>query len=141
MLMLDFRDFAWWYWLVSTISLWFTLTTTPEAYSLTIAIGGLQLLHFALREQSLRSFPVQIRLGYLSVLLIAMPDGFQWVLWIPAVGTLIRVLIGYCIMARILMLMPFNRQNPLSLRFVKDAFLTQPVRGNILHGLALTQTR
>jgi len=140
MLMLDFKDFAWWYWLASTISLWFAVTSTPEAHDLAIAIGGLQLLHLALREQSLHTFPVQIRLGYLSVLLMALPDGFQWVLWVPAIGTLIRVLIGYCLMARILMLLPFNREKPLTLRFIKEAFFTPPMRGNILHGLRLTQT-
>ena len=80
-------------------------------------------------------FLLQTRLGYLSFLLLALPEGLQWLLWVPAVGTLLRVLTGYCIMARMLMLMPFNREVQLSAEFVTAAFLTPPVAGNILHGL------
>ncbi|MDH5546433.1 MAG: hypothetical protein OEZ43_12635 [Gammaproteobacteria bacterium] len=135
MLMLDYKDVAWWYWLASSICLWFAVTIEPLAYNAALAIGVWQLLHFAIRDRSLSSFTVQIRLGYLSVLLSAMPEGFFWVLWIPAIGTVARVVFGYCIMARMLMLLPINRTQDLNWRFVLNAFLTRPVRGNILHGL------
>lgn len=139
MFMLDYKDISWWYWLASMTSLWLAVTIDPSAYYAALGIGGLQLLHFVFREKSLNAFPVQIRLGYLSVLLAAMPDGFFWVLWVPAIGTVLRVLIGYCIMARMLMLLPFNRSQNLTWHFVRDAFFTPPVRGNVLHGLTAVQ--
>ena len=135
MLMLDFRDYGWWYWVASTISLWFALAGFNGAYEMALMIGAAQLLHFIYVERHVGNFPVQIRMGYLSFLLLALPEGLQWLLWVPAVGTLLRVLTGYCIMARMLMLMPFNREVQLSAEFVTAAFLTPPVAGNILHGL------
>ena len=135
MFMLDYKDLSWWYWLASTACLWFAVTVEPSAYHAAIGIGVWQLFHFAFREQSLSAFPVQIRLGYLSFLLMAMPETMQWLLWVPAIGTALRVIFGYCIMARMLMLLPFNRIQILTWRFVAHAFFTPPMRGNVLHGL------
>jgi len=138
MLMLDYKDIGWWFWVASTTCLWQAVTVNPEAYHWALAIGAVQLILFIIRERSLFSFPVQIRAGYLSFLLLAIPDGYEWTLWVPAVGTLARVLFGYCIMARMLMLLPINRIEKLTMRFVQKAFFTPPVRGNILHGLPAT---
>lgn len=134
MFMLDIKDTAWWYWLASTTCLWLAIAVDPFAFQLALGIGVVQLVHFALGERSMTAFPVQNRIGYLLVLLSAMPEMLSWMIWVPAIGTALRVLFGYCLMARILMLMPFNRTRPLSWRFVRDAFLTPPVPGNILHG-------
>lgn len=135
MLMLDIKDHGWWYWLASTICLWLAVTVHPAAYAWALIIAVTQLAHYAIAEGGFKHFAVQIRLGYFSFLLLALPEGFAWTLWIPAVGTLARVLFGYCIMARMLMLLPFNRQIKLTIAFVKHAFMARPVRGNILHGL------
>ena len=135
MFMLDIKDHGWWYWLASTTCLWLSVSIVPEAYEWALLIGVLQLLHYWIDEGSLTRFPVQIRMGYLSFLLLAMPEALHWLLWVPAIGTLARVMFGYCIMARMLMLLPFNRKESLSWRFVSKAFFTPPVRGNILHGL------
>lgn len=140
MLMLDIKDHGWWYWLASTICLWFAVMSYPVAYEWALLIACTQLIHFAVAEKGISHFPVQIRLGYLSFLLLAMPEGFQWLLWVPAVGTLMRVLFGYCIMARMLMMLPFNREVDLSWKYVKEAFFTPPIRGNIMHGLPSFQT-
>lgn len=135
MFMLDYKDYGWWYWLASCVSLWLAVSGVGGAYEIALLIGAAQLVHFLLAERSATAFSVQIRTGYLSVLLLALPEGYQWILWVPALGTLARVVTGYCIMARMLMLVPFNRSQPLTGLFIKTAFLAKPVRGNILHGL------
>lgn len=135
MLMLDYKDTSWWFWVASTTCLWLAVTAHPEAYHWALAIGVVQLAWFIIKERSVFSFPVQIRIGYLSFLMLAIPDGFEWTLWVPAIGTLARVIFGYCIMARMLMLLPINRLEKLTLKFTQKAFFTPPVRGNILHGL------
>lgn len=140
MLMLDYKDYGWWYWLASTICLWLAVTIQPAAYEWALIIAVVQLLHFSLAEGGLAKFPIQIRLGYLAFLLLSMPEGLQWLLWVPAIGTLARVLFGYCIMARMLMLLPFNRNVTLQWSFVKEAFLAAPVRGCLLHGLPSLKT-
>ena len=140
MFMFDYKDHGWWYWLASTVCLWIAVTVNPLAYELALIIAAVQLVHFSFAEGGLKKFPVQIRLGYLSFLLLSMPESMQWLLWVPALGTLARVLFGYCIMARMLMLLPFNRQIALSWKFVKEAFFKAPVRGYILHGLPALKT-
>jgi len=136
MFMLDVKDIGWWYWLASTLCLWTAIAIHPAAFNVALLIGAMQLLHVITTERSVTAFPVQVRIGYLCVLLTAVPDGYQWILWIPAIGTLVRVLTGYCIMARNLMLMPFNRRETLTLDFVKAAYLTAPNKGNMLHGIS-----
>lgn len=139
MFMIDIKDYSWWYWVVTSICLWLTMTVYPEAYQWTVVIAVIQLLHFSLLEGSATHFSVQIRWGFLIYLLIALPENLQWILWLPAFGTLARVLFGYCLMARLLMLLPFNRKVKLTWQFVREAFLTPPVRGSILHGLPSVQ--
>ena len=80
-------------------------------------------------------FPVQIRLAYTGLLIICQISALGWLYWVPAVGTFALVLFGYCLMARILSLLPGNRTEPMSLDLLRRTFLTPPAPGNIHHGL------
>lgn len=135
MFMLDIKDYSWWYWVATSLSLWTTMTATPEAYNVTMAIAVVQLVHFRLVKGSFSDLSVQIRLGFVSYLLLCLPENFQCLLWLPTIGSLARVLFGYCLMGRMLLLLPFNRQVKLSMKFVLDVFLTPPVKGSILQGI------
>ena len=135
MLVLDINDRAWWYWLASAICLWLAISHYPEAYAWAVGITVIQLIHYRMTEGSFSKFSVQVRIAYLAVLLVALPEAARWFLWLPAVGTLLRVSTGYCFLARSLMLLSFNRQVKLSWRFVRQAYLTPPVQGTILHKL------
>jgi hypothetical protein len=46
------------------------------------------------------------------------------------------VVFGYCIMARFLSLMPWNRSVPFTMKLLARTFLTAPVIGRPDHGLA-----
>jgi hypothetical protein len=81
------------------------------------------------------AFPVQVRLGYLLLLLIALPETFQLIYWFPTIGTWAQVLFGYCAMARMVSLLPWNRKEAFSFTLLQRTFLSSPVRGNILQGL------
>lgn len=98
-------------------------------------MSGFQHIHFAVRERSLTAFPIQVRIGYLLLLLVALPEKLQWIYWIPAIGTWAQVLFGYCTMARTVSLLPWNRKEAFSLDLLKRTFLSVPVRGNVLQGL------
>jgi len=91
-------------------------------------------VHFRLREGSFAAFPVQVRLAYTAILLVALWTPMNWLFWIPAIGTPAQVLFGYCALARCLSLLPWNRREPLSRRLVWRTFAAKPVRGNILQG-------
>lgn len=135
MFMLDTKDPGWWYWLLSTVCLWMTMTLDPTAYIWVLAIGLVQLVHYYLRDGFALSFPVQVRIAYVTYVLLAMPDNMQWLLYLPAVGGLARVVFGYCLLARMVALLPWNREGSFSWRCVRQTVLSRPVRGNILQGL------
>lgn len=135
MLMLDTRSISWWYWLATVGLLTAGVSGLSVGFQLAIGLTVIQLIHFSMRERSLVAFPIQVRLGYLLLLLIALPENLQWLYWIPTIGTWAQVLFGYCAMARMVSLLPWNRKQPFSFALLEQTFLSAPVRGNILQGL------
>lgn len=135
MLMIEIRAFSWWYWLITVSLLSSGLSGWASGFSLAIGLTVLQLIHFLARERSIGAFPVQVRIGYLLLLLLAYPLPLQWIYWIPTIGTWAQVIFGYCTMARLVSLLPWNRREVFTLNLLKRTFLSPPVRGNILQGL------
>jgi len=135
MFMIEYRDSSWWYWLVTVGLLTAGVSGWATGFHLAIGLTAIQLVHFTLRERSLTAFPIQVRAGYLLLLLVALPQPLQLIYWIPTIGTWAQVLFGYCTMARIVSLLPWNRDEAFSLDLLKRTFLSAPVRGNILQGL------
>jgi hypothetical protein len=132
--MLDYRSIAWWYWLATAGLL--TAGTLGWSTGVLLAIGlvVVQALHFTVRDRSAASFPVQVRLAYLLVILSLLPPPLRRFYWLPVIGTWALVLFGYCATARTLSLMPWNRAQPFSLGLLKRTFLSAPVRGSIMEG-------
>lgn len=135
MFMLEYRALSWWYWLVTVGFLTAGVSGWTAGFLLAISLTVFQLIHFSIRERSLTAFPIQVRVGYLLLLLVALPEKLQWIYWIPTIGTWAQVLFGYCTMARMVSLLPWNRKEAFSFDFVKRTFFSAPVRGNILQGL------
>jgi hypothetical protein len=135
MFMIEYRSISWWYWLVAVGFLTAGVLGWPTGFPFAIGFTVFQLIHFTIRERSVTAFPVQVRLGYLLLLLVALPESLQLIYWIPTIGTWAQVLFGYCAMARTVSLLPWNRQEAFSRGFLKRTFLSAPVRGNILQGL------
>ncbi len=136
MFMIEYRDIGWWYWLVTVGLLTAGILGWPMGFQLAIGLTVFQLIHFALREGKITAFPIQVRIGYLLLLLIALPKPMQLIYWIPMIGTWAQVIFGYCTMARMVSLLPWNRREPFSVNFLKKTFLSRPVRGSILQGFA-----
>ncbi len=61
-------------------------------------------------------------------------DPTRLVEWVPLAGAVARVLFGYCMMARMISLLPWNRSAPFSVALLGKTFFSAPTRGNILHG-------
>lgn len=135
MLMIDYKEISWWYWLITACLLTAGVSGLQAGFYLAIGLTVLQLIHFALRERSFTAFPVQVRFFYLLLLLVALPAPLQWLYWIPTIGTWAQLIFGYCAMARCVSLLPWNRSQPLSADLLQKTFLSRPVRGNVLHGL------
>lgn len=133
--MILYREISWWYWTITTVLLLTGLAGRHEAFHLAIALSALQIIHFRLMEYGLYGFPVQVRVAYTAILLLALWSPLNWLFWVVAIGTLVQVLFGYCTLARCLSLMPWNRCEPFTADLVRRTFLSPPVKGNVLQGL------
>lgn len=134
MFMIEYKAIAWWYWLVTASLLSAGVLGQPAGFHLAIGLTVFQLIHFIVREGSVSAFPVQVRFWYLMLLLVALPGPMQLIYWIPTIGTWAQVIFGYCAMARLVSLLPWNRKESFSGALLMRTFLSRPVRGNILQG-------
>lgn len=136
MFMLEFTTIRWWYWLATVVLLTGGVSGWSRGFLLAIGLTVLQAIHFAIRERSMSAFPVQVRVAYLLLLLVALPERLQLIYWLPLIGTWVQVVFGYCTMARTVSLLPWNRSEAFSLGLLRRTFLSPPVRGSILQARA-----
>jgi hypothetical protein len=128
MFKLDVKNLGWRYWLITVCALTWGVLFDEQYFLVAIIITIVHLIHYVYRERSLTSFSVQVRIGFLTLLLVAQPDSMHWLYWLPVVGAWAQVLLGYCFMARMLSLLPWNRIEELSLPLVQKTFFSPPVQ-------------
>lgn len=76
------------------------------------------------------AFPVQVRLAYFAWVAIGTYVPFMEILmYITILGLATNLFWGYCPLARMLYLLPWNREEPFSLDLLKRVFLSPPVTG------------
>ncbi len=83
-------------------------------------------MFYTTKLRSVRPYRVQVRLGFMAVVGLALLPGLDSVLWIPVVGTTAQVLFGYCPMARFLDAMPWNRDSRLTWRALGEIITRRP---------------
>jgi len=136
MFMIEYKDIGWWYWLVTACLLTAGVSGNASGFMLAIGLTVFQLLHYVIRERWITAFPVQVRFWYLVLLIVALPEPLQLIYWIPTIGTWAQIIFGYCTMARLVSLFPWNRDEPFSWALVRRTFLSRPVRGSVKQGFA-----
>jgi hypothetical protein len=136
MFMIDYKQIDWWYWFATACLLTAGVAGYATGFVLVIGLSGIQLIHFTMREHSLSAFTVQVRFWFLILVLSAWPEPMQIVYWLPVAGTWARSIFGYCLLARLLSLMPWNRRVPFSFGLLMRTFFSRPVRGSIMQGLS-----
>jgi hypothetical protein len=99
-----------------------SMMSRAETTSLSIA----QSVLFFARERAFKAFPVQLRLAYTLLLIICFFPPIRWLFWLPAVGTFALVIFGYCLTARMLSLLPWNRTEPITADLLRRTFLSRP---------------
>lgn len=139
MFMIEYKDIGWWYWLLTAALLTIGVAGNSLGFILAIGLTVFQLIHFVIREGDITSFPVQVRFWYLMLLLLAWIEPMQWLYWIPTIGTWAQIVFGYCTMARLVSLFPWNRSEPFSFALVKKTFLSRPVIGSVKQGFAAAE--
>lgn len=128
-----FSDLNWWHWAV-TIGLLASYLFLDIAAALPAAIGLCVVMgfYFYVRTRSLRAMPVQLRIGFLILLLEGTLPHLWWVHWSQLTGASAMVLFGYCPLLRMLVLLPWNRKEELSWRLARWSFFQMPVAGGLL---------
>jgi hypothetical protein len=133
--MMMYKKMSWWYWLfISAFLTSGVLGWSPGFYAVTF-LSAVQLIHFYIKEGKPGAFPVQVRIAYLIFMTAALWEPIRFLYWLPLLGTWTHIITGYCFLARLLTLMPWNRNGRLSAALVKRTFLTPPMRGSIHQGL------
>jgi hypothetical protein len=130
-----FPDLAWWYWATLTLLL-AAAAVWPAADRAALALAGAQTVHFYARAGRSGALPVQVRIAYLGILAAGFWSPLALLHWFQLAATLARVAFDYCVLARTLALMPWNRRAPLTFALVRRAYLTPPFDGSILAVLA-----
>lgn len=97
-----------------------------SAFVAAILITVVQACVMFMREKTLSAFAVQLRIAYLLLLLISVIPQLRWLYWVPMLGTFALVIFGYCLLARILSLLPWNRQGPISTDLLWRTFTSRP---------------
>lgn len=125
------RDKVWIYWVITLGLLISDVMGWPFGLSLAIALNVIQLGHFYFETKSVTSFPVQVRLAYLILLVVAMWPPMYWLLYFIILGTSAMVLFDYCFLARFISLMPWNYKQPYNLTLFLRTFVSKPVSGSV----------
>lgn len=119
-------DWTWWAWTFIAILLAIGLLGSPKAFIAAMAVTVVQGLVMLVREKSAMAFAIQLRIAYLLLLVICFIPDMRWLYWLPMVGTFALVIFGYCLMARVLSLLPWNRQEAISADLIRRTFLSPP---------------
>lgn len=104
----------WWFWCLSLAAIISGLSGwQADGFYLLIGISVLQSIYFAMRT-GLLSFPSQVRYVYTAMTVLALYDSSQILYYLLFAGTVMVTLFNRCIIARMLVLMPWNKGVQLS---------------------------
>lgn len=114
------------YWALIALLLAGALSGCPLGMAPVIVASLVQNLRTFQRHRQLRAFPVQVRAGFLLLLLAGLWSPLSFIHLIQLCGVMALLVFDYCPLARILSLMPWNRPRPARLPEVLAALLTPP---------------
>jgi len=98
-------------------------------YVVFFSVAHALLVLFLLRFQ-MSMFPAQVRIAYFAWVAIGTYVPYMVILmYITTVGLATNLFVGYCPLARLLYLLPWNREESFSLGLIARVFFTPPVAG------------
>lgn len=117
---------SWWYWMLTCVLLAAAVWGWSPGFPAVIGFTLVHSVHYLVRAGAVAAFAVQVRLGYLALLVTGLWPPLAFVHWIQLAGTLAVVTVDYCPLARIFSLLPWNRRSPLTWRLVLRTFVQPP---------------
>ncbi len=99
----------WWYWFVTFALIIAVLTGWQPGYQGVMIVSAFQVVHFSITK-GLVVFQTQVRWFYFLITLTAfLPEIKVYMFWALWVGTTMVTFFDRCILARILVMMPWNK--------------------------------
>ena len=119
-------------WFITDLLLAIGLILAPPVLWAAILFTAAHNAYFVATRPDASNFTLQVRFVYLGLLIAGQLPYAVWVNWVQLAGTTALLTVGYCPLARILSLAPWNRRQPMSLRLLRQAIFTPPFDGCIL---------
>lgn len=107
-LKIDVGSLHWWFWAVTLLAMVAGLAGRIEGFYSVILVSVVQTLYFT-AKRGFTAFPTQVRSSYCALTIIALFDPTRIFYWMLLVGTVMVTLFDRCIIARVLVLMPWNK--------------------------------
>jgi hypothetical protein len=123
---------AWWYILATEAAVLAGLLVDPVWFYVAIGLCFVQAAHFGIEDKSFFSFSCQVRYGMILMFSAGLWEPARWIYWIPATGMAARLVFNYCLMARLMSLLPWNRREPFSAELLRKTVFSPPTRGPVL---------
>ena len=130
------RDAGWWHWAATVPLLAEHLGRGPGgagyAFGAAVLLCAVMALYAHDQAGEVRAPAVQVRLAFLALLLLGLAPAAAWLHWLMLAGLVSNVTVGYCPLARLMSLMPWNRDEPLTAALVGRTFLSRAASGGLL---------
>ena len=130
-------DWVWWTWALTALLLVAGICGIDSAFLGAMIVTLVQAGVVLMRDRQFTAFSVQLRVAYFLLLIVAYPEPMRWLYWLPAVGTLALTVFGYCILARILSLLPWVHRERYSVARLRRTFFSAPNLNRVAHGGAV----
>lgn len=112
-LKIDVKSLEWWYWFITLIAMITGLAGIVEGFYAVILVSTVQFIHFTFTK-GFAAFPTQVRFVYGIFTIIALFDPTRIFYWALLIGTVMVTLFDTCFIARVLIHMPWNKNEKLS---------------------------
>jgi hypothetical protein len=119
-------ELGWWMCLIIATGLAVGIAGYLLGFLVAMGISLAKAVFSAFQYRSLRP-AAQVRVAYLLFLMICFIPGLRWLYWVPMIGTLALVICGYCLMARFLSLLPWNRAEASNAKSLWHTFIDPPL--------------
>lgn len=129
------------YWQLTALLLAAHFAGWAHAMPLAMALTAWQAAHVAWVRGTLWTLDVQVRIAYLALLVLGHAGPLWPIHVVQFVGVNALLVVDYCLLARLLVLMPWNRVEPLTARLVRQALFMPPAPEAIHRLLQLRAAR
>jgi len=124
------RSLVWGPWFITWVGLVAGLFDRVFYEYVVVFSAAHALLIHTLNRFSLKAFPVQVRIAFLAWVWVGAYVPYMTILmYITTVGTAANLFLGYCPLARMVYLLPWNREEAFSFGILARVAITPPSAG------------